>query len=71
LASGGFRKASSSTDWTLPGRTLWFVGRKEQCVNAEEFAKGIPNAIAVYGFKLLNRNNTGEKTHEKLPSSVR
>jgi Flp pilus assembly secretin CpaC len=35
--------------WTLPRRTLWCVERKEQCANAEGFAKGVPNAIAVLG----------------------
>jgi Fic family protein len=36
--------------WTLPRRTLWFVERKEQCANAEELAKGVPNVIAECGF---------------------
>jgi hypothetical protein len=29
---------------------LWCVERKEQCADAEGFAKGVPNAIAVFGF---------------------
>jgi hypothetical protein len=36
--------------WSLPRRTLRLVERKEQCANAEGFAKGVPNAIAVFGF---------------------
>jgi hypothetical protein len=37
--------------WPLPRRTLWCVERKEQCADAEGFAKGVPNVIAVFGFK--------------------
>jgi hypothetical protein len=29
---------------------LWFVERKGQCADAEGFAKGVPNASAVFGF---------------------
>jgi hypothetical protein len=30
---------------------LWCVERKEQCADAEGFAKGVPNAIAAFGLK--------------------
>jgi hypothetical protein len=51
----GFGRISQSlravAHWTLPRRTLWCVERKEQCANAEGFAKGVPNVIAVFGLK--------------------
>jgi hypothetical protein len=48
------QRLRAGAHWTLPRRTLWFVERKEQCANAEEFAKGVPNAIAVFGYNNLS-----------------
>jgi hypothetical protein len=44
------QRLRADAHWTLPRRTLWFVERKEQCANAEGFAKGVPNAIVVFEF---------------------
>jgi LysM repeat protein len=44
------QRLQAGAHWTLPRRTLWCVERKEQCANAEGFAKGVPNAIAESGF---------------------
>jgi hypothetical protein len=38
---------------------LWCVERKEQCANAEGFAKGVPNAIAVFGFNAFGQLGDG------------
>jgi hypothetical protein len=47
------QRLRAGAHWTLPRRTLWCVEHKEQCADAEGFAKGIPNAIAEFG---LNRS---------------
>jgi hypothetical protein len=54
--------------WTLPRRTLWCVERKEQCANAEGFAKGVPNAIALFGFNHFSDvlwRQTGAPSHRR------
>jgi hypothetical protein len=54
------QRLRAGAHWTVPRRTLWCVERKEQCANAEAFAKGVPNAIAVFGFNLKSAIGFGE-----------
>jgi hypothetical protein len=57
--------------WTLPRRTLWCVEREGQCANAEGFAKGVPNAIAVFGFKGSAAADTAPSGARKFPRFLR